>query len=550
MRFSGGGFSRGFTSGWGLADSYLNRQEDRKRQAFEDRRQAEETRYQRGRDRQVDAENQKRYEYGVDLAKTALTRKNLLEEYKDVQAGVIRDETEERQWKEDDLEAAALIRKTERENASDKLSKQKAQQEAEVHKRVIAADNEKTANAAHAKQFETLRRTYEAWDKKSAPPQELIDALRDSNLMTKLDIEDPGLAVEMYNVLEGAVENGTFGEKEIDAANKVFGELINKRDPLIHEDRSVMGIVSGKSMKVENIIVPQGSKITNREIIGVTPLDKGQGFVLKMRVQATGKDGQVYEYTADSMKKGAADNTSSPQIFTFEQLMAISQQKKAMIAEIQSGYKRAESVSRSNWLVHPDGEAWQASEKLRLQEADNKRKARDAAIKRTNAWVNQMIPASTYENDPYKVGLKRTTLINSYEHAKAMIYQKWGDAVMKDGRIVEMHELEPRLLSPILSSFETVWKMAEDGQYSMSIDQYLGKLEKEIGEQTAGGVAKPGTVAEIQRTLDKPRGLSATQQSDNRFNSTKTKLYQQLSGGDAQRLRDSKDDPKSLYNRI
>jgi len=101
-----------------------------------------------------------------------------------------------------------------------------------------------------------------------------------------------------------------------------------------------------------------------------------------------------------------------------------------------------------------------------------------------------------------------------------------------------------------LSSFENVWKQAEDGRYTMSLDQYLGALEKEIGEQTAGGVAKPGTVAEIQRTLDKPRGLSATQQSDNRFNSTKTKLYQQLSGGDAQRLRDSKDDPKSLYNRI
>ena len=367
---SGGGFAEGFQGGWGLADTYLNRQQDRKRQAFEDDRRAEQTRYDRGRDEQSDARE-----------KAALTRRTLLEEYNAAVARGARDTAEELQWGITDR----AMRKEQREiTAAAQKNTENTQKNTEY--------TQKQAKLKQAEAIDHLRIVYDAWDRKSPPPPELVKALRDANMMTKLDIEDPGKAVQAYSVLEKAIQTGEFPEEAVHAANAVYSETINKRDPLVHADRAVRGIISGKSTAVEDIVVPKGSKITSREIVGITPIPGGKGFVLKMRVQAKDDDGQIYEYIADSTKEGAADNSSDPQVFAPDQFLATGRMRQAMINEIQDVNKRIRTANESLYMNSELGQGHAKSQQAEAQDIRDSLDLREALLKSERDWMKYTMP--------------------------------------------------------------------------------------------------------------------------------------------------------------
>jgi len=402
-------FSEGFQGGWGLADSYLNRQDARKRQKVEDDRLAEETRYQRARDSQADIEEQKRYDYRISKSQfeSELTRRDYWAEQERLNDKDITDLEESlyqrgRDDKNDRIAAAERKRLHRRQDKADDIRDTEATQNTAVYNRGVVNEKEAKVKADQAEAIDHLRIVYDAWDKKSSPSPELVKALRDANMMTKLDIEDPGKAVQAYSILEKAIQTGEFPEEAMDAANLVYSETINKRDPLAHADRAVKGIISGKSTAVEDIVVPKDSKITSRDIVGITPAPGGKGFVLKMRVQAEGPDGQIYEYIADSTKAGAADNSSDPQVFTPDQFLATGRMRRMMINEIQGANKRIRTANESLYMNSALGKGFANSQEAKRASAKGETDRREALLESEREWMKYTMPI-TAKNERHMI---------------------------------------------------------------------------------------------------------------------------------------------------
>jgi hypothetical protein len=276
------GFGDGFARGFGLADNYLNRQNDRRRQQMLDNR------------------NEVRYQDG-------LTQQKLVNE-RNRQADV----------------------RAETKAAQDTTTFNDKQSE-----RVLAETNRKRATTFH--KWKALPNPEDPTDPK------VIKYMRELNIMSELDIKDPGIAMAHYNKLNKAIQTGEFTAQDVVAANAVYGEAINQRPTDIRADKTVAG-VDGKQFSV-----PAGSKITQRDIIGVTPAPDGKGFVMKLKIMATLPDGTEVEYIADATQAGSTDASAGPQVQQPQDFLAMNQLKQGIIQQIAKSGEHIRSSETANY---------------------------------------------------------------------------------------------------------------------------------------------------------------------------------------------------------
>tara|TARA_B110000211_G_scaffold189473_1_gene215738 strand:+ start:207 stop:1814 length:1608 start_codon:yes stop_codon:yes gene_type:complete len=376
-RSGGGGFAEGFQGGWGLADTYLNRQQDRKRQAFEDDRRAEQTRYDRGRDEQSDA-----------LAKTALTRRNLLEEYNAVQAGVTRDTAEAERWVAEDR----AVKKEERAAEIHKATVERNDQVIAAGKIKGEADQRNEHNRKRALAYHKLTSLPDPED--MSDPR-VVEALRDISVLSELDIKNPGQAWAHYEKINSAIQKGEFTERDAVAANAVYGEALNQRPTAIDEAKKV------RTTDGKEVTIPAGSEITQRDVVGLTPVKGGKGFVMQLRIMAKGSDGKDYEYFADATVGGSASGQSNPQVHQPQEFLGINQLKMSLIQQMKGATALIDKREGANYANSEVGKG---------QLALNKNEAEIAAKKAVAATSNyNLVTAKEKEYRTWRDGLMKVT---------------------------------------------------------------------------------------------------------------------------------------------
>jgi hypothetical protein len=458
MHFNNNGFGAGFGQGWGLADSYLNRQNERKRQEVLDARYNEEQRYARERDdvkdarnKELDAFDKEQYYDGLDTA--AHTR---LEEQDRYDAKELRD-IDTHGWAT--TEAKRAEEKEVRDEKARKLVETNKQR-AEVFHKWRALPNPEDPNDPR-----------------------VIKYMRELNILSELDIKDPGIAMAYYNRLNKAIESGQFTSQDVVAANAVYGEAINQRPSNIDADKTVMGVQYDEAGNAtgngKQFTVPKGSKINQRDIIGVTPIPDGKGFVMKMRIMATLPDGitQV-EYIADATQQGATDASAGPQVQQPKDFLAMNQLKQGIIQQIAQSSATLQKSEGANYANSEIGKGQMALNKNASEIAKNtaataetKRKADAAALKSEWDQVKNELAGSDQFKGKDK-DQQRAAFFSSFSALGPAMQQKWG--------VRNFSDLSSHAKSKVMAAFKRTWEVAVANGYSMSDDQYLKDLEKEI----------------------------------------------------------------------
>jgi hypothetical protein len=351
---SGGGFAEGFQGGWGLADSYLNRQEDRKRQKFEDARREEETKYQRTQD--------------------GLVRQDRLDAATQVQSNYV-------------AEQERLADQTAIQNASTSLRDSKVSLELQALKSKQALDKKRREATELLSEGQKAGHFHYGGPAK----QQVIfnpkspGAYKWANKMgVSVDPDGSmGKHVTDINLLKETFTTGRVTPKALEAFNRIANPLLNRRGGTVTHSK----IVERNGPNGPESIDVKGWKIVNREVSRVIPTNKGSNFAFDMVVTVEDPaTGAIAQYRAPSTVGGDNDPNAEVQQFTPEQIMSyVGQQEeslKAMVGDPSMIGKFAPSVLMA--MGGDNGKAMEQRAKWALKATEEKNRAKEQSVKEAN----------------------------------------------------------------------------------------------------------------------------------------------------------------------
>jgi hypothetical protein len=260
-------FSEGFQGGWGLADSYLNRQDARKRQAAQDERQ-----------RRVDLQTQSNWQATYNLNKDkndALIARNKIIDARDLKKDTLT------------LEKGNL----DLDQAKIKAAKEKKQRDLSDQFQAGRANGYFTGHAEN----NTFRFN-------TSP--ESLDWLENTGLIPnwKEFGNKPQKVLRDYGIVESAIANGKIDEETLPSFNRIVGKLLSQRGSKITNPEATV-MVDGKPKPAT------GWDIVNRKVVNATPnTDKNgkQGLAMEFEVTVVDPEtGKKHTYLAPATEGGS-----------------------------------------------------------------------------------------------------------------------------------------------------------------------------------------------------------------------------------------------------
>ena len=336
------GFGAGFSQGWGLADSYLDRQNVRKRQKFEDDRRAEQTLYDRGRDeindaRQVVADQQSKSRFDQETAANKMS----IDEAKR-------------------LERLRLKQQSMVDNL--KIGERKG----------FIKQNSATGQVDFTVTAESLD-----WAK-------LMGVMPDWERFG----EDPARSMREFSLVEEAIRTGQYGPGTIEAFNHIAAPLIAQRPDTVENPDMV---VDGKSAV--------GWKIKGRKVVDAKASPDGKGIALEFEVTVVDpQTGEEHTYLAPATNGG--DDTPNAQVSTFtpEQILQLVGMQRTSIMDVARSPEFAKLFAghqEANMALHGDAIKNREAAKAEIAKATTAR--RKDAIQKQEAyrkWTDSMMPVT------------------------------------------------------------------------------------------------------------------------------------------------------------
>lgn len=518
---SGGGFAEGFQGGWGLADSYLNRQEDRKRQKFEDARREEETKYQRTQDGlartdRLNAAKQSQDNWATDFA---------------YRAG--QDEIGNAQQQHENFET----------NATAKLEREKLQAEIDVNKA------KQLRNKTMREATEWLQRgiagghfvqstTGDPNDARFIPSEAGFTWLAENGMgIDPAKLKDNPMQVfkDLRNV-EGMLATQGTTKEGLKSFTRLVEKVINKRGKKVTHSKVVQ--TKGGPMEV------QGWDIIDREIINLIPGPEGKTFAFDMKVIA--KDpatGQEVEYSAPATLGGDNDPNANVQQFTIAQMAGIvGMQRESLNTMMKTpsmkGIFRKAQIAMFN--QNPDWAKFQQTE--RKNKADQAKATAEQAYKSAKLLVDKASKDNKHSLDNVKVKVAKRKYLDEAlramggeDHAKftSVFYQSFnalkpilsekyaktiaksigvdpGDLKADDWAFYDLPELaRSRILADFSEEYKGSWFKFDD----MFLGRYLREVRDSMVAPTAGepnpedtkGTKKPGAKKRAQDLINQAK---------------------------------------------
>jgi len=479
-------FSQGFQQGWGLADDYLNRQADRKRQKLLDDRYIKEQTYNREQNR--------------------LARKDRLDAARQTQANWQAEQDHIR-----DMDAIATAQ-TQRENAmksaehalgieKDKLEIKKVKDELNRQRtrREAAEWLDRGVAAGHFVQSTTGNPN----DARFVPSKAGFAWLAENGMgIDPAELNDNPMQVfkDLRNV-EGMLSTQTISKDGLKSFTNMVKKVLNKRGKKVTHPK----VVQTRGGPIDL----QGWDIVDREIIDLIPGPEGKTFAFDMKVTAKDPNtGQEIEYSAPATLGGDNDPQANVQQFTIPQIAGIvgmqRESLKAMMKtpSMQGLFKKAQ---RSLFEEYPEYAKFQQEErKLR---ADQVKARMEQIYKRDKLAVEALKAENKHNIDKTKLKVKKreadekmlkamggedhaqftSVFYQSFNALKPILTEKYAKTIAKSVGVDqaklkvgdwEFFDLPELARSRILADFSEEYK----GRWFKWDDMYLGRFAKEVKE--------------------------------------------------------------------